>query len=245
MKRAVVLQHAEFEGPAAIAEIVVQEGYSLDVRALHRGDPVPRDLGRDDLLVVMGGSMGVADLDRPEYSYLPAEVELLERRIREDAPSLGVCLGAQLLAHAAGAAVYPMRSEDSNRRVYEVGWAPITFHGTKNEGVLAGLPSEAPVLHWHGDTFDLPANARLLASSARCRHQGFQLGRRLFGLQFHCELAAGDIEVFLREDAEYVRQANGAAGIEQLRQDTVRYVDSFRSLGDRLLQNILRAMIAP
>jgi GMP synthase (glutamine-hydrolysing) len=106
------------------------------------------------------------------------------------------------------------------------------------------MPSEAPVLHWHGDTFDLPPGASLLASSALCRNQGFRCGRRRFGLQFHCETAANDVENFLRGDEDFVRQANGPGGIEQLRRDTSLYVDSFRRLGDRLLQNILRAMVA-
>lgn len=243
MKRAVVLTHAEFEGPACIADLAAREGYPVDVRSLHRGDPVPADLGRDDLLVVMGGSMGVADVDLPEFPYLRAEVELLKRRVLERAPVLGVCLGAQLLAHAAGAAVSPMRTENG-LPVYEVGWAPITFYPTKSDEILAGMPSEAPVLHWHGDTFQVPSGGRLLASSAVCRNQAFQLGRRQFGLQFHCELAEGDVENFLQGDADYVRQANGPDGIEALRRDTHRHLASFRKLGDRLLQNILRAMIA-
>jgi GMP synthase (glutamine-hydrolysing) len=243
MKRAVVLTHAEFEGPAAIADLVTQEGYALDVRSLHRGERAPEDLGRDDLLIVMGGSMGVADVDLPQFPYLRAEVELLKRRVVEEAPVLGVCLGAQLLAHAAGASVSPMRTEDG-LPVYEVGWAPIRFFPADNDDVLVGMPSEASVLHWHGDAFQVPPGARLLASSAVCRNQGFRLGRRQFGLQFHCELGVGDIENFLRGDADYVRQANGPDGIEALRRDTHRYFASFRKVGDRLLQNIVRAMIA-
>jgi GMP synthase-like glutamine amidotransferase len=136
-----------------------------------------------------------------------------------------------------------MRTEEG-LRLYEVGWAPITFFPSVSDDVLAGMPSEAPVLHWHGDAFQVPPGARLLASSAVCRSQGFRLGRRQFGLQFHCELGEEDIENFLRGDADYVRQANGPDGIEALRRDTHRYIASFRKVGDRLLQNILRAMIA-
>jgi GMP synthase (glutamine-hydrolysing) len=259
MKRAVVLKHIEFEGPGAIAPLVTERGYRLDVRSLHRGDGVPRDVGRDELLIVMGGPMGVGDLERPEYPYLRAELELLERRVLEDAPVLGVCLGAQLLARAAGGAVYPMRTEDGGRRIYEVGWAPVRFHPSEGDGVLAGMPGEAPMLHWHGDTFDLPAGVRPLASSALCPNQGFRLGRRLFGLQFHCETSAQDVDTFLVADAAFVVEAHGGEAhggeahggeahggdiFERLRRETARHIDSSRTAGDRLLRNILDAMIS-
>jgi GMP synthase (glutamine-hydrolysing) len=242
MKKVVVLKHAEFEGPGRIAELVAREGCTLEVRSLHRGDPVPSDLARDDLLVVMGGSMGVGDLARPEFPYLRLEVDLLCRRIDDDAPVLGVCLGAQLLAHAAGASVFPMTGADGNDRLYEVGWAPIRFHLADGARALAGMPLEATVLHWHGDTFDLPHGARLLASSAVCRSQGYQLGRRLFGLQFHCETSAQDVESFLLEDGAFVARANGPDGVAELRRETARHLAGFRDVRDRLLRNILGEM---
>jgi GMP synthase (glutamine-hydrolysing) len=244
MKRAVVLKHVESEGPGRIAEVVAEEGYALDIRSLHREDRVPSDLGRRDLLIVMGGPMGVGDLQGPEYPFLAREAELLRQRVIEDAPVLGICLGAQLLAHAAGATVYPMMTSDGRNRLYEVGWGPLAFHATYRDAVLAGIPSEAQMLHWHGDTFDLPAGARLLASSEICRNQGFQLQRHLFGLQFHCEVMEQDIENFLEADGDFVIKASGEDGIDHLRRETARHLDSFRDVGDRLLRNIVRAMTA-
>jgi len=238
MKNVVVLTHAEFEGPGRIADLVVDAGHSLEVRSLHRGDPVPSSLARDELLVVMGGSMGVSDVDGPEYPFLKREVALLRRCIEQDSPVLGVCLGAQLLAHAAGARVFPMTGANG-ARTYEVGWAPIRFRGTGSAPVLDGLPPEAVVLHWHGDTFDLPEGAQLLASSAVCRNQGFQLGHRLFGLQFHCETTARDVENFLREDEAFVARANGVDGVGELRRATTQHLDEFRAVGDLLLRRIL------
>ena len=96
MKRAVVLKHAEFEGPSRLAELVAGEGYQVDVRSLHRGDDVPSDLGRHEMLIVMGGPMGVGDLERAEYPYLRREVELLRQRVVEDAPVLGMSRSAAL-----------------------------------------------------------------------------------------------------------------------------------------------------
>jgi GMP synthase (glutamine-hydrolysing) len=243
-KRAVVLKHADFEGPGAIAGLVGEQGYRLEVRSLHRGDGVPLDLGPDELLIVMGGSMGVSDLERPEYPYLRAEVQLLRQRVLEEAPVLGVCLGAQLLAHAAGGAVYPMLSADRSHRLYEVGWGRIWFHHSPEDAVLAGMPAEMPMLHWHGDTFDLPPGAHLLASSAVCRNQAFRIGRRMFGLQFHCETTAQDVESFLQADRDYVVKANGPDGPANLRRETARAIDAFRADGDRLLRNIVGAMSA-
>jgi GMP synthase (glutamine-hydrolysing) len=241
-KNVVVLTHADFEGPGRIAAVVAERGYSLEVLSLHRGDPVPSDLARDTLLVVMGGSMGVGDLEDPKFPFLQREVDLLRRRIEEDSPVLGVCLGAQLLACASGARVFPMTEPGEAQRLYEVGWAPIRFRGSDEALALEGMPPEAMVLHWHGDTFDLPEGARLLASSERCRNQAFQLGRRLFGLQFHCETTAQDIEYFLQSDASFVEKANGADGVEELRRETPRHLAAFHDVGNRLLSNILREM---
>jgi GMP synthase (glutamine-hydrolysing) len=244
MKRALILQHAAFEGPARIAELLVALGYTLDIRSLAGGDAVPSRLAPDELLIMMGGSMGVGDLADPAYPYLQREVALLSRCIADDAPVLGVCLGAQLLAHAAGAAVYPMAGGEARSGRYEVGWAPLTFHVRGDDRVLAGMPAETPMLHWHGDTFDLPHGARLLASTSVCRNQAFMLGSRQFGLQFHCESSPADIETFLRFDAEFVVKANGPDGVERVRSDTALYIGSYRRVGDQLLLNILHAMLA-
>jgi GMP synthase-like glutamine amidotransferase len=240
MKRAVVLQHAEVEGAGRIADLLTEHGYSLSAHTLTRDSGLPKDIADRDLLIVMGGSMGVGDLDNPEFPYLRAEIELLRHRIALDAPVLGVCLGAQLLAHAAGAVVQPMKAQDGSR-LYEVGWAPLRFHRMANDSLLDGVPDEAQVVHWHGDHFELPPGARAIASTALCC-QGFQLKRRLFGLQFHCELQAQHVEDFLREDRDYVLKANGADGVERIQRDTAHLMGSFQVVGDRLLRNILRAM---
>jgi GMP synthase (glutamine-hydrolysing) len=244
MKRAVVLQHVDLEGPARIAELLSEQGYAVDIRLLHAGDDVPVELPRNDLLIVMGGPMGIADLASPEHPYLRAEVELLQRRLVEDAPVLGICLGAQLLAHAAGACVSPMRAEDGQRRQYEVGWASVRFHPPADSALLAGIPSEAVLLHWHGDAFELPTGARHFASSALCRNQAFVLGSCAFALQFHPEATALEVESFAATDPDFLVMAHGAGGLARIRADTERYLASYRRVSDRLLVNILQAMSA-
>jgi GMP synthase (glutamine-hydrolysing) len=244
--RCVVLQHAPTEGPERLRALVEQAGVPVEVRALHTGAPVPRSLPADDLLVVMGGPMGVADVGDPAYPFLRDEVALLRERLAADGPVLGVCLGAQLLAHAAGARVYPnMRPSPAPTRVYEVGWAPVDLAvaTTPPEPALAGLGAQEMMLHWHGDTFDLPSGAVHLASTPACPNQAFRLGRAL-ALQFHPELELGTVEDWLRADAPYVATACGPDGATRIRQDTSRYGARYREVGDRLLGNIIRCLLA-
>jgi len=219
--------------------VLVEHGYQLDVRALYRGDLVPSHLGQDELLVVMGGPMGVADLDNPQLPYLKREVELLRSCIEQDQPVLGVCLGSQLLAHAAGARVHQMH--DGRGRQYEVGWGAVRFRHETGDAVLRGLPLEGHVLHWHGDTFELPAGAQHLASSALCANQAFRLGRQ-FGLQFHCEVTSDDVEAWLAADDGFAIRANGGDAFAQIRRDTVQYLRAQDELGSRLFGNILDAL---
>ncbi|HEX2673486.1 MAG TPA: gamma-glutamyl-gamma-aminobutyrate hydrolase family protein, partial [Polyangiaceae bacterium] len=239
MKTAVILKHVEYEGPSRIAPRLAERGYQLDIRALYLGDRVPSHLGKDEILVVMGGPMGVGDVDHPEFSFLKREVDLLRSCIEQDQPVLGVCLGSQLLAHAAGARVHQMH--DGRTRQYEVGWAAVRFHHETNDEALRGLPLEGRVLHWHGDTFELPAGARHLASSSICPNQAFRL-RRQFGLQFHCEVTSADVEAWLAADDGFVPRANGEDAFAQIRHDTARYIRAQDELGDRLFGNILDAM---
>src|SRR4051794_26525466 len=107
MSRAIVLQHVPHEGPGRIVSVFRDFGIPVEVRKLYAGDEVPSDLDDIRVLIALGGPMGVADIGKPEYPFLAKEVELLEKMVRRDKPVLGICLGAQLLAHAAGAKVYP------------------------------------------------------------------------------------------------------------------------------------------
>jgi GMP synthase (glutamine-hydrolysing) len=228
---AIVLQHTPTEGPERAGAFAVEQGLTLDVRHVYRGDPVPADLASDQVLIVMGGPMGVSDAGDPRFPYLAPELALLERAIARDRPVLGICLGSQLLARAAGARVYP-----ASRR--EVGWAPVRFNGVEREPSLRGLRAEETMLHWHGDTFDLPAGAVHLAATSTCPNQAFHIRNRAFGLQFHCELGADMIATWVRDDADYVLGANGPGGGERILADTRRFMPEAAQVGDRLLRNI-------
>jgi GMP synthase (glutamine-hydrolysing) len=241
MRRLVVLQHAPHEGPSRVRSAFERAGFSVELKELHLGVPVPETTDGMDALLVLGGSMGVGDAGDPRYPFLGPEIALLERAVVHDFPTLGVCLGAQLLARAAGARVYP--NQPGAALVREVGWGAVHFTASAaEEPVLAGLDSAEMMLHWHGDTFDLPRGAALLASTLHCENQMFRLGTRLFGIQFHPEIDEADIEVWIREDAEYIEAALGPTGAARIAADTKRFMPRFRERGDRLLDNLVRAM---
>jgi GMP synthase (glutamine-hydrolysing) len=246
MGRALVLQHVAHEGPARVASALTRAGLELDRRALFAGAEVPRTLDEHTVLVVMGGPMGVEDVGDPRYPFLARELELLRAAVARDFPTLGICLGAQLLAAAAGARVYPHTTGEPPQRTREVGWGAVHFTcDPREEPVLAGLDPAEIVLHWHGDTFDLPPGAALLASTLTCPQQMFRLGQRQFGLQFHIELEPKDVEAWLTADADYVRGALGADGPARIRRDTARFMPRFMDRGNRWLDRLVATMLAP
>jgi GMP synthase-like glutamine amidotransferase len=246
VKRAIVLQHTPTEGPERVAELLAERKVALDVRHVYRGDAVPEHVGAGELVVAMGGPMGVGEVDDPRYPFLSREIALLREAIARDRPVLGICLGAQLLAAAAGARVYPNSRRAADGAVVlarEVGWGPVDFANASREPALAGLRARELVLHWHGDTFDLPRGAVPLASTSVCRNQAFRLGWKHFALQFHCELTAEAIAVWVREDAAYVQEANGPEGGARILADTERFYADAKLIWDRLLRNIIGQML--
>ncbi|MEU6512435.1 glutamine amidotransferase [Streptomyces sp. NPDC046942] len=148
--------------------------------------------------VVLGGPVGANDTDR--YPVLHDELTALRARLTTQRPTMGICLGAQLLACALGAAVAPGPAK-------EIGYAPLAF---TPEGMTSALRhlADVPVLHWHNDCFELPAGARHLASTPRCPHQAFAVGAHILGLQFHLETDHRDIERWLMGHAEALLAAD-------------------------------------
>jgi GMP synthase (glutamine-hydrolysing) len=140
-----------------------------------------------DLVVILGGPIGVYDTDR--YPFLFEERAALEKRLAWGKPTLGICLGAQVIAQALGAEV------KLTGRI-EIGYAPLTLTDQGDLSVLAGLES-VTVLHWHGDQFNIPLGARPLARTPGFSNQAFSIGSRILGLQFHLEMECTKIERWL------------------------------------------------
>jgi GMP synthase-like glutamine amidotransferase len=170
-------QHVTFEGLGAIADWAKAKGHTVTVTKWY-DNPILPSLLDVDMLIVMGGPMGVYEEDI--YPWLITEKAFIREAIAADKPVLGICLGAQLIAAALGARVYPNQQK-------EIGWFPVQF----NDGTTP------TVLHWHGDTFDLPENAILLAESVACKNQAYQYGEKVIGLQFHFEMTPEALDVMI------------------------------------------------
>lgn len=177
MKRALVLRHVDHEGIAGYREPIEAAGYAIERVAAHHAGCARLDILSPDLLVVMGGPMGVYDAGI--YPWLTDEIAVIRRRLAADLPILGVCLGSQLIAAALGAEV-------RKGPVREIGFAPLTLTGPGKDGPLRHLDG-VDVLHWHGDTFDVPDGAELLATTTPYA-QAFARGRKVLALQFHAEM---------------------------------------------------------
>lgn len=176
-----VLQHVEFEGPAAIEDWARQSGHTITGSRLDEGDALP-NLEAFDLLVMMGGPMSVNDEHR--HPWLREEKALVRNAIESGRAVLGVCLGAQMIASAMGARVY--RGSEK-----EIGWFPVRRVTASGMGAL--LPETFTPLHWHRETFDLPAGAVRLAETDAVPNQAFQLGSAI-GLQFHLEATPQSVQ---------------------------------------------------
>ena len=187
----VVFRHVPFEGLGHIQPVLEERGITIEFADLYQpGAKVP-ETGTAAGLIFMGGPMSVND----GLPYLNHEIECIRRAVNAGQPVLGVCLGAQLTAHALGGRVY--RNPAS-----EIGWFDIRRNdGVQEDPLLRGLRDPETVFHWHNETFDLPHGAVLLASSERCQHQAFRVGSRIYGLQFHLEVTPEMIDDWCRQDA--------------------------------------------
>jgi GMP synthase (glutamine-hydrolysing) len=237
MSYAFVLQQAPAFAPGRITPILRDFGIPVQLRRLFSGDEVPSDLDEIRTVVILGGPMGVGEIGSDRYPYLAREIELIKRMIAVDRPILGIGLGAQLLAHAAGAKVGPAPAP-------EFGWHPITlpFPGG-TEPMVMGLSDGSPMFHWHSDAFEVPKLAgsppgppgsALLCSSKACKNQAFRFKNRLFGFQFHFELTAPDIDAIVAAAPAEQRQAAG-----DVRADTEKNMHRYARLGDRILRNFV------
>ena len=231
MPTAVAVRHVAFEDLGLIAPVLAERGY--DIRYVEAPtEPMPAEDA--DLVVVLGGPIGAYEDDA--YPFLRAEMAFLERRLAAGRPTLGICLGAQLMARALGARVYPGPAK-------EIGWAPLTLSAAGRASCLAELGPEPTVLHWHGDTFDLPEGAVHLASTDLCANQAFSWGAAALALQFHAEAMGAALEPWFVGHTVEIGATPGV-DVPQLRADTARWTPVMADRGRRLFNRWLDGLAA-
>lgn len=230
MKHALVIRHVAHEGIAGYRAPLERAGYAIAGAAacepcLGKINPLA-----PDLLIVMGGPMGV--YERAAHPWLDREIDLIAARLAAGLPTLGVCLGSQLIAAALGAEVRkgPAR---------EIGFAPLTLTDAGRGSPLSALAG-VPVLHWHGDTFDLPAGAQLLARTA-LYPQAFAVGDHVLALQFHGEMGAdARFDAWVESDA--VELAELGLCPNRLRHDHAEYGTRAVAAGQAMLTRWLAGL---
>lgn len=201
--RVYVLQHVEPETPGLIGIALRDRGIATETIRTFANDRVPDDMDGRDALVVMGGPMGVYEQEK--YPHLRNEIGLIRNALETSKPILGICLGSQLLAAALGSEVSPARKE--------IGWFPVTL---TDDAAVDPLWRDAgrsfTPFHWHGDAFDLPPGATLLAASALTPCQAFRHGESAYGLVFHMEMDDGMVRGMVVAFSAELEEAGGDAG---------------------------------
>jgi GMP synthase (glutamine-hydrolysing) len=231
MKKGLIVRHVPYEGIAGFRAPIEAAGYDLDRFDVTDPGFWELDLTAPDLVVVLGGPMGV--YEREAHPWIGCEIDRLAKRIERRLPTLGVCLGAQMIAAAMGAEVRA-------GPVKEVGFAPLALHEAGEDSPLRHVAG-VPVLHWHGDTFDLPEEVDLLASTAAYPHQAFRRGAALLALQFHAEMGEDvRFEAWLDGGADYAAQAG--TSVERLRAEHDAHGPAAVAAGRAMIAEWLRGL---
>ena len=223
IKRLLVLQHLEIEGPGLFEHFAKERDLKIEIIRLDSKNVLPQTK-KGDLILIMGGPMGVKDIGSERYPWLKLERNFIKRELENKIPIIGVCLGAQLLASAAGGDVEILKYGSPPKALPEIGWSQI-FINKSNKDFKELFEEPFHVLHWHGDRILLPNNAVLIASSGRCKEQFFRVGDFAYGLQFHIETTREMIDKWIKEDKEFVLKGLGSNGQEILRKENRKYSD--------------------
>jgi len=230
VKQAVAIRHVYFEDLGAFAPVLEAEGYGIRYVDAGYDDLSTVDPVAPDLLVILGGPIGAYEEDR--YPFLQTELELIDRRLASGKPILGLCLGAQLMARAMGAEVRPGPAK-------EIGWGALMLTDAGKAGPLRHLAAE-PVMHWHGDMFDLPEGAERLAATELCPNQAFSKGPVVLACQFHPEAGGPGFERWLIGHAAEIAAVGLSPNV--LRRETEAYGPAAAERGRKMIAEWLESL---
>lgn len=225
MRSLLAVRHVPFEDLGSLAPVLAKAGYSIRYADAPTADFAALGKQPWDLIAVMGGPIGVND--GADYPFIAPELRFVEARLRAGLPLLGICLGSQFIARALGAEVR------RNTEV-ELGWKPLRFTEAGTRSPLRHLTG--PVLHWHGEIFDLPKDALSLCNTDLTPHQGFTWGRAL-AMQFHPEVTAQGLEQWYVGNVSDIRGAD--LSIAQLRRDAQSYAGAMETQGAAVIKDWL------
>lgn len=232
MKSALAVRFVAFEDLGTLAGILPRHDYAI--RYLETGlEPVDaRAIETADLVVLLGGPISANDTG--VYPFLDELQTAIAERLLADRPTLGLCLGAQIMARALDASIYPAGSK-------EIGWARLEVGEAGQRSCLRHL-ADTPVLHWHGESFDLPAATAHLAATPACRNQAFSLGPNILGLQFHPEVTAENLERWYVGHTLELEQAG--IDIMSLRAESQRYAPALSQKATACFDEWLQSLTA-
>ena len=225
--KCIALQHVCFEDLGVFAPVLADFGFSTEYRQAGVSPIAKSEWISADLVVVLGGPIGVYEEDK--YPWIRDELDGLRNRLARQAPTIGICLGAQLMAAALGSKVYPGAGK-------EIGWGKVDLVDHERRSSLSHLRN-IEVLHWHGDTFDLPVGSTLLASTAHTPHQAFSLSDFGLAIQFHPEVDGGHIERWLI--GHTCELAHAHISVQEIRRQTERSARRCAEAGQAMLADWL------
>jgi len=233
LKKLLVLKNIDREGPGLFLKVAKEKGFLPEIYNLYLGEKLP-EAKKDDLILIMGGPMSVREINNEKYFWLKDETDFLKRAIENQISIIGVCLGAQILAHILGGKIEKLKDESKNKNKPELGWSEIsTVYENSNNEISLMIKKTLKVLHWHGDRIILPPQAKLLASSARCNEQFFQIGEYIYGLQFHVETEGLMTDVWIKNDKKFIISGLGINGQKILKNQCNEF--ELSTLNERVL----------
>jgi GMP synthase (glutamine-hydrolysing) len=232
VKRILVVQHVPHEGLGIIGPALVRGGFQAEFLKVYENRSIPRTTDGYSGLIVLGGPMGVYEADF--FPFIKGELRLIESALKAKTPTLGVCLGSQMIAGAAGAKVYKGGKK-------EIGWyrVSLTDEGEADR-LLMGMPKEFTVFQWHGDTFDVPEGGVNLASSELFPNQLIRIGANAYGVQFHLEVTERMVYEWIRVNSDELNGLKGRIDPEKITKDTPGNIPALHAWGRMAVERFLR-----